>query len=349
MQASLDSHDDTPLVSAIVVNWNGGDMLRQCLDSLFAQTWQRLEVILVDNGSSDSSLADAQASCGDRLTVIANDRNLGFAKGNNQAFERAKGEWVFLLNNDAVAEPDAISELMTIAADKPEVGMLACRVSRFDQPIFFDSVGLLLYPDGVCRTRGWQEKDTGQYDNPEEVLAPHGCAAAYRRSMLDDIGVFDESYFCYLEDLDLGIRGQLADYKCWYVPTARIRHHKSATAGNYSKFKAFHVERNRIWVAVKLLPRFLLLVSPMFTLNRYLMQGYAAATHQGLSDEFVKEYSYFQLIGLLIKAYLSALMRLPRVLKQRRAISRKRRISTRDWYRLVSRFKLDAIELALKY
>lgn len=340
---------DSPLVTAVVVNLNGEAYLGDCLQSLFAQDYPALEVIVVDNGSTDSSVDSVIEPYGERINLLRNDRNLGFARGNNQAFERAKGEWVFLLNNDAVAEPDAISQLMTFVADKPGVGMLACRVSRLDKPNFFDSVGLLLYPDGVCRSRGWQEKDTGQYDDPEEVLAPHGCAAAYRKSMLDDIGAFDESYYCYLEDLDLGMRGQLADYKCWYVPSARVHHQKSATAGNYSKFKAFHVERNRIWNAVKLLPRFLLLVSPMFTLNRYLMQGYAAATHQGLSDEFVKEYSYFQLIGLLIRAYLSATLGLPRMLKQRRAISRKRRISTRDWYRLVSRFKLDAIELALKY
>ena len=87
-----------------------------------------------------------------------------------------------------------------------------------DQPNFFDSVGLLLYPDGVSRPRGWQEKDQGQYDRAEEVLAPHGCACALRKAMLDQIGGFDEDFFCYFEDLDLGVRGQLAGWKCWYVP-----------------------------------------------------------------------------------------------------------------------------------
>ena len=343
------SEPSQPLVTAVVVNLNGERFLRECLDSLFAQTWPALEVILVDNGSTDGSAQQASEHYGERLAVISNTCNVGFARGNNQAFDLAKGEWIFLLNNDAIADDHAIEELMEFVGQKPEVGMMACRVVRHEQPNFFDSVGLLLYPDGVCRPRGWQEKDTGQYDEPEEVLAPHGCAAAYRKTMLDDIGTFDELYFCYMEDLDLGMRGQLANWKCWYVPTSRIRHQKSTTAGNYSKFKAYHVERNRIWNAVKLLPRFLLLVSPLFTINRYLMQGYAAATHQGLSEEFVKEYSYFQLVGLLFRAYASALFRLPRMLKSRRAISRKRRISTADWYQLVSRFKLDAIELALKY
>lgn len=335
-----------PLVSAVVVNWNGGALLRECLASLFAQTHPDLEVILVDNGSVDGSADEARATWGDRLRVVANARNEGFARGNNQAFAVARGEWIFLLNNDAVAAPDAIARLVAFAAGKPETGMLACRVLRYEEPHFFDSAGLLLYPDGVCRSRGWEEKDLGQYDRDEEVLAPHGCAAMYRRAMLDDVGPFDERYFAYLEDLDLGMRGQLAGWRCWYVAQASVRHRKSSTAGNYSKFKAYHVERNRIWNAVKLLPRFILIVSPLFTLNRYLMQLYAAVTHRGLSGAFVQEYSYPELVVLMTRAYASALWRLPEILRARRAIPR--RISNEEWYTLISRYKLDAIELALK-
>ena len=339
----------TPPVSAVVVNWNGGPLLRECLESLFAQTYSCLEVILVDNGSSDGSAAEACRTWGERLRFIGNDRNQGFACANNQAFAVARGEWIFIINNDAVAAPDAIAELVAFAQDRPEVGMLACRVLRYEEPHFFDSAGLLLYPDGICRSRGWEEKDLGQYDRCEEVLAPHGCAALYLKAMLAEIGTFDESYFAYLEDLDLGMRGQLAGWRCWYVASAVVRHRKSSTAGNYSKFKAYHVERNRIWNAVKLLPRFILLVSPLFTINRYLLQAYAAATHQGLSSEFVKEYSYPQLAVLMVRAYAAALWRLPEMLRKRRAIARTRRITIQEWYALISRYKLDAIELALKH
>jgi len=340
---------EPPRVSAIVVNWNGGAMLGESLASLFAQSWTNLEVILVDNGSVDGSADRAVGQWGDRLRLIQNSRNEGFARANNQAFTAATGDWVFLLNNDAVADPAAIAALMEFVQDKPEVGTLACRVNRFEAPSVFDSAGLLLYPDGVCRPRGWQEKDLGQYDRPEMVLAPHGCACAYRKAMLLDVGHFDELYFCYLEDLDLGMRAQLAGWKCWYVPTARVLHHKSVTAGNYSKFKAYHVERNRVWNAIKLLPRFVLLTSPLFTLNRYLMQFYAARTHSGLSSDFVKEYSWLQLAWLLLRAYAAAFWRLPRMLRERHRLSKRRRITTREWYDLISRYKLDAIELALKY
>ena len=339
----------TPIVSAIVVNYNGGDMLQDALGSLLAQTWPGLEVILVDNASTDGSLESAQRRFGDRIVTVRNTRNLGFAGGNNVGFAAAKGDWIFLLNPDAVCDPGVIAELMRFAADRPDVGQLACRVVRADQPNFFDSVGLLLYPDGVARSRGWQEKDQGQYDRAEEVLAPHGCACALRKTMLDEIGVFDEDFFCYFEDLDLGVRGQLAGWKCWYVPDARVRHVKSATAGNYSVFKAYHVERNRLYCLWKWMPRFLLLVAPLFTLNRYAMQGYAAHTHQGLSAEFVKEYSLMRLFVLLIQARIAALYRLPRMLAKRKRIRNARKISVREWYGLISRFKLDAIELALKF
>jgi hypothetical protein len=341
--------ESQPLVSAIVVNWNGGAMLQDALASLLAQTWPALEIILVDNASTDGSVEQAVRAFGDRLVVVRNARNEGFSRGNNIGFQAAKGEWMFLLNTDAVCDPDAIEALMRFAADKPDVGQLACRVVRADQPNFFDSVGLLLYPDGVSRPRGWEEKDLGQYDQAEEVLAPHGCACALRKVMLDRIGGFDEDFFCYLEDMDLGVRGQLAGWKCWYVPTAQVRHRKSATAGNYSVFKAFHVERNRLYCLWKWMPRFLVFIAPLFTLNRYAMQGYAAHTHQGLSAEFVKEYSLARLFVVLIHARLAALRRLPRMLVKRKQIRSTRTISLREWYGLISRFKLDAIELALKY
>src|SRR6266705_2745269 len=116
-------------------------MLQDALASLFAQTWPALEVILVDNGSTDDSVAQAERCFGDKLVVFRNAKNEGFARGNNAGFQAAKGEWVFLLNSDAVCDPDVIEELMRFAADKPDVGQLACRIVRADQPNFFDSTG----------------------------------------------------------------------------------------------------------------------------------------------------------------------------------------------------------------
>jgi GT2 family glycosyltransferase len=338
-----------PSVAAIVVNFNGGSKLTECLESLVGQEYPPAEIILVDNSSTDGSADAAQRKFGDAIRVVRNSTNRGFAGANNQGILLATSDWVFLLNNDAVADRAATAELMRFARDRPEAGMLACRIMRHEAPEYFDSVGLLIYPDGISRPRGWQEKDLGQYDHPEEILAASGAAAAYRRSMMLDIGLFDERYFVYLEDLDVGMRAWLAGHQGWYVPTARARHMKSSTFGNYSKFKAFLVERNRIWNAVKLLPMPLLLASPLFTLHRYALQWYAAATRQGISGDFVKEYSYRELFIILCRAWASAMIGLPEMFAKRRTIARTRKLTRAEWHALVSRNKLRALELALKH
>jgi GT2 family glycosyltransferase len=282
--------------------------------------------------------------------VQRNARNEGYARGNNQAMEGARGEWFLLLNNDAELAPDAVRSLLDLAAASPsDVGMLACRVMVHSNPHIFDSTGLLIHADGVCRSRGWEEKDLGQYDAVEEVLGPHGAAAFYRRAMIEDVGAFDETYFAYLEDSDLALRAQLRGWRCLYAPGARVHHHKSRTFGNYSKFKAFHVERNRIYTAVKLLPLAMLLVSPFRTLHRYRLQWYAARNHLGISAEFVKEYSFLEGVWIILRAHVAGLASLPALIKQRRAIARTRTISKQQWRDLFRRFRLDALELALKF
>lgn len=337
-----------PLVSAVVVSWKGGDALEECLGSLFTQRYSRLEVILVDNSDDGAHARAMGARYGDRLRTVANRRNEGFAGGCNRGIGVAQGEWILLLNDDAVADPDLVAALMTAANARAEVGMLACRVVSYEFPNLIDSAGLLLYPDGICRSRGWEEKDLGQYDQEAEVLAPNGCAAVYRAAMLRHVGLFDEAYFMYLEDLDLGMRAQLAGWRCRYVPAARVRHRGSFTSGPHSRRKAFLVERNRIWNAVKFLPGFLLLVSPLFTLNRYLLQLYAGITRQGLAGKFARDYSYAQGALTIGGAYLAAAWRLPAMWRARRRLQRHSALSRRELYELISRFKLDAIELALK-
>ena len=130
-----------PLVTVVIVDRNCGTMLDESLASVFAQTHEPIEVILVDNGSTDAAATRARDTYGDRLHYIRNEDNLGFATANNQAFEQARGEWIFLLNNDAVAAPDTIVALSRVADSNPDVGMLACRVVVYDQPHVFDSVG----------------------------------------------------------------------------------------------------------------------------------------------------------------------------------------------------------------
>jgi len=337
----------SPRVSVIILNWNGADLLAGCLSSLRQQTSRQFEVIVVDNGSRDGS-ADMVARDFPEALLVALPTNTGFCAGNNVGFSRARGDLLLLLNNDAELREDFIENVIAASDREPDIGMFAASVRMFDRREVFDSTGLLVYPDGICRSRGWLEKDVGQYDESDEVLAPNGCAAVYRRAMLDDVGTFDEAYFAYLEDLDLGLRGQLRAWRCRYLPNAVAYHKKSMTSGYHSAFKAHLVERNRIWNAIRLLPLRLLMLSPLWTLARYVAQGFAAATGRGMSSTFSRDYTRGQLVGILARAYLEALSRLPEVWRQRREIQSRRKLGALAVYMLLRRHRLPLLELAFK-
>jgi GT2 family glycosyltransferase len=336
-----------PKFSVIILNWNGCDLLAGCLESLAAQTWRDFETVVVDNGSDDGSIEMLAARFG-WARVIRNAVNEGYCRGNNQGIETSSGEILVLLNNDAEVAPDFLERLAAAADDNPDVGMFAARIMMFDRRGVYDSTGLLVYPDGICRSRGWLEKDVGQYDVPAEVLGPNGCAAAYRRSMLADIGVFDERYFAYLEDLDLAFRGQLRGWTCRYLPDVVAYHKKSMTSGYHSAFKAFLVERNRIWNAIKLFPLRLLALSPFYTLARYVAQGFATLTGRGISSGYARDYSRGDLLVILVRAYVSALGSLPEIWRERRRIQESRRLGALAVYVLMRRFRLPVLELAFK-
>lgn len=336
-----------PRFSVLILNWNGRDLLADCLRTLERQRCRDFETIVVDNGSGDGS-ADLVAREFPAVRLLALETNTGFCGGNNAAYACSSGELVVLLNNDAELHEDFLSEMAAAADREPAFGMFAANVRMFDRRTVFDSTGLLIYPDGICRSRGWLEEDRGQYDAADEVLCPNGCAAVYRRAMIEEVGFFDESYFAYLEDLDLGLRGQLRGWRCRFVPGAVAYHKKSMTSGYHSAFKAYLVERNRIWNAVRLLPLRLLLLSPIWTLLRYAVQGYAAASGKGMSSNFRRDYSRMTLLGILARAYTEALARLPEVWRQRREIQSHRKLGALAVYKLLRRYRLPLRELAFK-
>jgi len=334
-------------VSLIILNWNGIDLIRDCLRSVVAQDYTDFEVIVVDNGSTDGS-AEVVAREFPAARLIRNAENTGFCRGNNIGIAAATGDLIVLLNNDAELAVNFLGRVVDAADLEPDVGMFATRILMHHRRGVFDSTGLLVYPDGICRSRGWLEKDIGQYDVADEVLGPNGCAAVYRRTMLDDVGLFDERYFAYLEDLDLAFRGQLRGWRCRYLPDAVCYHKKSITSGYHSAFKAFLVERNRIWNALKLFPLRLLALSPFYTVARYVAQAFATASGKGISSEFVRDYSRLQLAGILVRAYASALGSLPEIWRERRRIQGHRRLGALAVYVLMKRYRLPVLELAFK-
>jgi GT2 family glycosyltransferase len=204
---------------------------------------------------------------------------------------------------------------------------------------------MLIYPDGIGRQRGRGEIDRGQFDREEEILYPSGCAALYKKIMLDEIGLLDEDFFTYCEDTDLGLRGRWAGWGAVLAPNAVVYHKYSAAAGEYSTFKAMHVERNRIWVAVKNFPFSWLLMIPYFTLKRYAAQAYGIVFSKGSSAKFKEAHSASDIAVTVTKAYLSALKRLPSMIKKRRRI--KKAVSSGDFIRLLRKHRISVSELVL--
>lgn len=256
----------SPKVSVVIINWNGRRYLQDCLASLQAQTFTDFEVILVDNGSTDGS-AEWMASRFPQVHLIRNKDNVGFAAGNNQAIRASQAEFIATLNNDTRVEPDWLAELTAVAEGDSMVGMCASKMLFADRPAMINSTGIDLDPVGIAWDRRGGEPDDRSEPEPVEVFGPCAGAALYRRAMLDQIGLFDESFFAYLEDVDLAWRARLAGWRCLYVPTARVYHVHSATAVEGSPFKNRLLGRNKVWTIAKNYPASrLLLYLPLILL-----------------------------------------------------------------------------------
>lgn len=337
-----------PLLSVIIPNWNGRKFLEECIDSLKGQTFQDFETILVDNGSTDGSADFAEERYGEFLRVVRNKENLGFAGGNNVGIRMARGEYIVLLNNDTMVDPRWLEELVKAARFDPPIGMWASKAYSYYQRDRIEGVGELMYWDGLCRARGQYEQDHGQYNVMEEIFFPPGGAAMYRKSVFEGIGLFDEDFFVYADDSEIGIRARLAGWKCLLVPSAVIYHKDSGTAGKYSPFKAFYVERNRLWLTVKYFPSPLLFLSIFFTFYRFAFQAYGALTHRGAAGKFTEIYSPFALILILLKAYGSGIRLLPRMWKKRKMLRPLRKVSYGEIFGWFKRFGISAKEISLR-
>ncbi len=344
------SQTNIPLVSIIVVNWNGIEYIDECLASLEKQTWGNKEFILVDNGSHDGSteLMQKWAERIPNAQVIVLDKNSGFCEANNLAFARSRGEWIALLNNDAVAEPNWIEELVQRGDPGRRIGMLGSKILFAEPEGVIDKAGHLIYWDGQNRGRGTMEKDIGQYDKEEEILWPDACAALYHRRIFEETGGFDETFFAFGDDADLGMRARLLGWEAWYVPKAVVYHRHSATAGVYSPLKIMLVERNRLLLAIKNFPLSLLLSNPYWSLRRFIWHAYAASKRQGAAAQLVAAQGWIRSPFILVWAHASAIRNLPSALRKRWKIQKTRRLKRREVYDLMSRFQIDLPQLTLR-
>jgi GT2 family glycosyltransferase len=299
-------------VTCVVLNYDGRSLLEAILPSLAAQTYRPYGVLVVDNGSRDDSRAYL-AERWPEIEVIAIPENVGVAAALNRGVAAARGEYVALLNNDLELEPAWLQEMVGGLERHASAAAVGCKLLDYRDRSRLDGAGDVVNQAMVATPRGHGELDRGQYDREEEILAPTAGAALYRSSALALVGPFDESFFAYFEDVDWGLRAQLAGLRCWYVPSAVGYHMGGATTGgDRNPFYLTLHQRNRIGLIVKDLPLAVLLRNMP-----------AIAREQ--AGTFVHGVKH-RTLGPYMRAWLGAARRLPRWLRARRRIQRERRV-----------------------
>jgi len=251
------------LVTVAIPTLAADSRLEECLDSLARQDLRAFETIVIDNSGRGAAARCQRPG----VRVIHNAHNAGFGTAVNQALAASSSRYLAVLNDDAVAHPEWLGALVRAMERRPDAGMGASQVRFFGEPRL-DSAAMLVAPDGSSKQRG-HGKPPADFPVEEEALFPSGSAALYRRTMLEELGGFDDAFFLYCEDTDLGLRARWAGWKCLYVPPAVVEHHYSHSAGGASPLKAYYVERNRLFVVVKTFPARMLVRAPFASLARY--------------------------------------------------------------------------------
>jgi GT2 family glycosyltransferase len=284
VESDAQPHAPADRVAVVVVNANAGEYLLRTLESLARQTVAPVRTIVVDNASTDGS-ADAVRERFPGVELIALDRNVGFAAGNNAGFRHAADcDWFALLNPDAFAEPDWLEQLLAAGHRRPEYAFFGSRMLRATAPHELDGAGDAYHVSGVA----WRLDHGRPADalglEEREIFSPCAAAAFYRRDAIEDVGGFDERFFCYYEDTDLAFRLRLRGHRCLYVPAAVVHHVGSGLSGVESDFTVYHSHRNLVWTYVKNMPGILLwlylpqhLLANALALGWYVSRGRARA------------------------------------------------------------------------
>ncbi|HEX5852675.1 MAG TPA: glycosyltransferase family 2 protein [Solirubrobacteraceae bacterium] len=305
----------TPRVTVAIANYNGRELLHGALRSLDVQTFRDFCVLVVDDGSTDDSVAWLRSSRAD-VEVIAQS-NRGVTATLNVCLSAPDTALVMLLNNDVELRPDCVGELVAALDAHPQAGSACAKLLDFHRRDMLDGAGDVLTWAGNGHRRGQGEVDRGQYDQERAIFGACAAAAVYRRSALDAVGLFDEDFEAFFEDTDWALRAQLAGFDCRYVPSAVVYHMGSATLGvGLTDFTRYRLWRNTVWMLAKGLPASVALRhSPRLLLGQLLNLAVAVRDRK---------------LNIWLRAWRDALRGLPRMLARRRAIQRARRVSPRE-------------------
>lgn len=309
-------------VTVIIINWNSGALLQNCLNELLRQTVVPDRILVVDNASTDHSAACAARFPG--VTPLGMTSNLGFAAGNNRALAECDTEFVALLNPDAFPAPNWLECLLAAARDNPDAAALGSRQVSESDPQILDGIGDRYHLSGLVWRERHGTRQSAEDLTSRQIFSPCAAAALYRRQALIDAGGFDENFFCYVEDVDLGFRLRLAGHNAVYVPDAVVCHVGSATTGGRgSDFSVYHGHRNLVWAYVKNMPGWLLWACLPF----HLMMSLVAI--------FV--FSWRGQGRVMLRAKRDAFLGLPKMWRKRQAIQRNRVASIGDIWRMLDK------------
>jgi len=342
---AVDMDIENPLISVVVVCFNGLEITHCCLDGLLLQDYHPKEIIVVDNGSQEDVESMVRRDYPE-ARFIRLDKNYGFAGGYNKGIEEAHGDYIAVINNDAVAAPQWLRAMVKVAQKDAGIGAVASIIIDGNKPEVLDSCGVGIALDGMSRQlmRGQAPPLLGVQ---KEVLIPSGCACLFRADALKTVGLFDESFFAYCEDTDLGLRLRWAGFKTVVAPEALVTHYYSMTAGKYSLQKVFWVERNHFWLAIKNFPPLLLIFLPFVTFWRYLVQAYALLTRSGDLAGFTGQSNFFRVAAAILKAYISALAGVPLMWRKRKLFLPKRQLSNFQMLRIILTFRISMMEVII--
>jgi GT2 family glycosyltransferase len=326
----------TPAVTVVIPTLAADSTLVECARALEQQTFRDFETVVVDN----SGRGAARAS-GINARFIDNTTNVGFGAAINQAIRASASPFIACLNDDAAPSPDWLSELVGAITMADDIGMCASQVRLTNGQL--DSAGMLICADASSKQRG-HGAPAIEFSRRQEVLLPSGSAALYRREMLDEVGLFDEDFFLYCEDTDLGLRARWGGWRCLYVPGAVVEHRYSHSAGRASALKAYFVERNRLYVLAKNFPARVLWQAPVAAAIRYMWHVVFMFQGRGAAAAYRAESGGASLPWIVVKAHGALIAALPALILKRRAI--RRRLTPRQFARLLTDYSISPKRVA---
>ena len=331
-------------IGAIIINYNGGEPILECIRSLHRQTITPAYIVVVDNQSTDGSPQKIRTLFPD-VTVIEKGYNAGWGIGCNVGIKSINTEFVALINNDAYLDTYCLEEMVRAIQLRPNYGSCASKIFLWDRPETIEVAGVVIYRDGSSIARG-RLQPSERYNDFEEVFCASGCCGLYRRQLLLRIGLFDTDFFMYCDDTDIGWRLQLTGWKCIYNPKAMAYHAHSRSSGSYTDFKAYHVERNRLYLCFKYFPLPYLVAGFFFAGYRYFYQVLRSRQGKGALAKYRKKRSLLYGLRILMKAHWHAMKSAPTMIHRRRKFQSMKHPPRRQFAKILHRYGGTANQIA---